>query len=68
MPHYNRSIHGLFDDIEKIVRPVDANGNPLPMATIDTTIDWQTAAMLVGAIAIGSGMGDVIGKHLSKIF
>jgi len=46
-------LDGILDDIKQIVRPVDAEGNPLPISTIEISITNESAAKL-GAIVIAA--------------
>lgn len=56
-----QAISGLLDDLENLVRPKDAQGNPLPMTTVDVSMNYSTiiklgtAAILVGMlISVGN--------------
>lgn len=54
MHTWDTAINGLFDDIQRIVRPTDAQGNPLPMATIDVNMTNPAIIKLaLGALGVG---------------
>jgi len=56
----NNAVNGIIEDLEGIVRPTDAQGNPLPMATVNIGMD--TAAMVkmgIAALLVGVATGAI---------
>jgi len=49
-----QAIHGIMDDLERIVRPKDAQGNLLPMATVNVGIATPALVKIgLAAVLIG---------------
>lgn len=54
MARRNRTtvMNGIIDDIRKIIRPVDAQGNPLPVSTVEIALSNE-ATIKLGLIVAG---------------
>lgn len=51
---WDNAVNGLLDDLERIVRPTDAQGNRLPMATVNVGMETESIVKLaLGALLVG---------------
>jgi len=55
-----QAVGGLLDDLERVVRPVDAQGNRLPMATISVGVETPALVkMALAAVLVGVATGAI---------
>lgn len=70
MKTWDAAIYGIIDDLERIVRPMDAQGNILPMATVDVGMTNQSVIKLaLGALLVGVAISQAnrkLGKRTRK--